>query len=236
MFSAKRLLTASTSESDQFFSSVNLLVHGEGANNSTTFIDSSNFNTTLTARGATSPTDRMIISTVDKKFGSSSVYSKGSVNVFNSAVDRRFTGNFTIEFFSKAIDYGSGYVFYSIGQEGAGRLHFGADELGFIYCDYYGTGPIATLCSPTYYTKNVWHHVAIVRNGSSTNNIKLYLNGIQRGQFTRTGTLGNSQGFYFAGDNYFLAGEYYMDDLRVTDGVARYTANFTPPAKTFPNN
>lgn len=233
MFTGKRLLTVSGSSVDPYFNNVKLLVHAEGANGSTTFIDSSNFNTTLSS-SSVSFGEQIQISTVDKKFGLASIYTKGSVNIHNFSVDRRFTGNFTIEFFVKAIDYGTGYCLYSVGNESFGRVNFGVDEFGFITVDEYNNGNVGTLCTPTYFTKNVWHHVAIVRNGSSSGNVKLYLNGIYRGQITYTGTMGNSNGFYFAGDNYFQ-GTYYMDELRVTDGIARYTSNFTVPPKAFPD-
>jgi len=81
---------------------------------------------------------------------------------------------------------------------------------------------------------NTWYHIALVRSDSATNNVKLYLNGVLDGQGTAT---------YFIASNYAVLGrdyptysaEYfagYIDDFRITKGVARYTAAFTPPTQT----
>ena len=71
-----------------------------------------------------------------------------------------------------------------------------------------------------------WMHIAYSRQGE---NLKLYVNGIQKDAVTTTLTLdvdilgagGN------AGGNNHLNG--YLQDFRITKGLARYTANFTPP-------
>lgn len=81
---------------------------------------------------------------------------------------------------------------------------------------------------------NTWYHVAMVRSGSTT---KLYVNGSSTatvtdsrdyvcGAFPRFGAGWNSNdGFYG-----------YIDDLRITKGVARYTSNFSVPTEAFPNS
>ena len=76
---------------------------------------------------------------------------------------------------------------------------------------------------------NTWYHVAYVRNG---NTVFFYVNGQARGSVAFTGSVGvgantwigceTGQGAYFNG---------FIDDLRVTRGVARYTAAFVPPAR-----
>lgn len=85
-------------------------------------------------------------------------------------------------------------------------------------------------CSTTLAT-STWYHVAVVRNGST---LTVYLNGTSDGSLTFTNNLSDSAfrvGQYIDGTG-SLNG--YIDDLRITKGVARYTANFTPPASAFP--
>jgi hypothetical protein len=72
-----------------------------------------------------------------------------------------------------------------------------------------------------------------VRNGSTWT---YYLNGTSDGSFSYTfnvsdstfllGRLGDSAAYYLNG---------YVDEYRVTKGIARYTANFTPPTAPFPD-
>jgi hypothetical protein len=81
---------------------------------------------------------------------------------------------------------------------------------------------------------NSWNHFAVSRSGTST---RLFLNGTQVGT-TYTDTNNYIQGPVTIGISFNLgvAFEGYIDDLRVSKGVARYTANFTPPLATVAND
>jgi len=80
---------------------------------------------------------------------------------------------------------------------------------------------------------NQWYHFAIVKSGSST---KMYIDGSQAGStYTDTNNYLASRtliGFSSFNDSPFNG---FIDDLRITKGVARYTANFTAPTKEFPD-
>ena len=90
---------------------------------------------------------------------------------------------------------------------------------------------------------STWYHIALCRSSGST---KLFVNGTQSGSTftdsinyanasTRTPVIGANS--YTGSGNtlgwYALDG--YIDDLRITKGYARYTANFTPPTAAFFN-
>jgi hypothetical protein len=85
-------------------------------------------------------------------------------------------------------------------------------------------------------TNAVWQHIALVRNGVQ---FTAYLNGVG---VALTPTFANAliataQPFYFGnkGDN----SSPYVGNLagfRITKGVARYTANFTPPTLPLPTS
>jgi hypothetical protein len=85
----------------------------------------------------------------------------------------------------------------------------------------------------TDFTLNTWTHVAYTRQGTVGRG---FINGRQVGICTDvtnyTEAIQYVGSFYSAG-----AGEYFngmLDDVRITMGVARYTLDFTPPARALP--
>jgi hypothetical protein len=76
---------------------------------------------------------------------------------------------------------------------------------------------------------NTWYHIALVR---ASGKLQFYLNGVKQGsdQTYTANMIGQSPliiGGRSVGD-IFLNG--WLDDIRISQGVARYTANFTPTA------
>jgi hypothetical protein len=138
------------------------------------------------------------------------------------------TGNFTIECWVWKTDTNHRGV-WQIGSNAAGIDVNYASSLGFgyqigvwqIYAAGGATsGPSFTLSSDT------WYHTALVRNSGTT---KLYINGTEEISVSDTY---NYTGTYMAIGGYYTTGYLhngYIQDLRVTKGLARYTANFTPP-------
>ncbi len=108
----------------------------------------------------------------------------------------------------------------------------GTSKLDMIYSSsrVTSTGSIST---------STWTHVAVTRSGST---IRLFINGTQDGSATfssainsgNTPAIGGGRSTAGSGiTGYYFNG--FIDDLRITKGVARYTLNFTPPAQAFPD-
>jgi hypothetical protein len=81
--------------------------------------------------------------------------------------------------------------------------------------------------------QNTWTHLAITRRSGA---VTLWQDGVSvgSGNVTRDYPVGPIVVGTFdrTGGSAFFQG--YIDDLRVTKGVARYTANFTPPQVALP--
>jgi hypothetical protein len=83
-----------------------------------------------------------------------------------------------------------------------------------------------------------WYHLAVSRSGSST---RMWLNGTQVGStYTDNNNYATSQviiGAYSAGSSSYTGSTpAYFDEIRISKGVARYTANFTPSTTAFVND
>ena len=79
-----------------------------------------------------------------------------------------------------------------------------------------------------------WYHVAVTRSGSSTNNVKMFINGLQVAQGTTTSTMtpAFSSGGLIVGGGQSGSGQLitgYVSNFRMVNGTAAYTGNFTVP-------
>lgn len=169
------------------------------------------------------------ISTVQKKYGSSSMYFDGTADYLIATPNFNFgTGDVTMECWIYANSL-SGSAFSICGTHGAVT-----DSKTLLYV--YGTGSIAVgkigvneIASATgVITTGTWYHVAAVRNGSTTT---VYVNGTSVATNTTavwdTNTSPFTVAYMHPSNGLYWNG--YIDDLRITKGVARYTTTFTPP-------
>jgi uncharacterized membrane protein len=205
---------------DPFFNNVSLLLPMN-----TSFADFSNNNFAVTANGNAQ------ISSAQSKFGGGSALFDGSgdylqtPNLFNFA-----SQDWTIEFWLYAANTQTDkHIIANVGsgQDGI-NIYIDADS-NITYNDGNAITSVGT--SYTSYW-NQWTHIAVVRSGST---ISMYVNGALAGTPT-TQTPGTNQ-FLYIGKSGYSGYDFtgYIDDLRITKGVARYTTDFTPPNISFPD-
>jgi hypothetical protein len=95
------------------------------------------------------------------------------------------------------------------------------------------TGNLGFISNPSSIPTNSWNHIAIVRSGLGTNNLKMYVNGVQVAQvtntqnFTYTGT--QPVGANPSGNGGLYPANVYFSNFRIVNGTAVYTGVFTPP-------
>ena len=211
---------------DPQFGSVSLLLHGNGTNGSTTITDNSPTPKTVTAVGNAQ------ISTAQSKFGGASIAFDGSgdyLNVPSSASMRLEASDFTIEFWLYLAAQGT-YIIYdqrSVASQVVPTIYTASGQIKYLVSSSDRiTG--STLAAA------VWNHIAVSRSGTST---KMFVNGTQAGS-TYTDTNDYIQNPVGVGTTLVTLSNNlngYIDDLRITKGVARYTANFIPPTAQFPD-
>lgn len=147
-----------------------------------------------------------------------------------SSNDFDFSGSFTIEAWVYLEDLSTSRTILgtcaNIG--GRGGIYFGTSGNNLIFFQYITNTTLITSSSSI--IKHQWNHVAAVRHGVS---IYLYINGTSVGNTTFSNSFsgdsanGGVGGFYSNPGIYYLDG--YMADMRVVNGTAMYTSNFTPP-------
>ena len=219
-------------------SNVSLLLHGDGANGSTTIIDNSPSPKTVTVAGNAQ------ISTAQSKFGGASLVAGSSPDFIWGSNRIQFppgpgfaygTGDFTLEYWTFPTVENTTRIIYSQTISGANYFMSGISSGNLARFTFAVTGGGANVFGPAV-PINTWSHVAVVRlNGVVT----VYADGVGgtpgncTQDFNNTTYIPTIGGYSHDGGPEPASG--YLDEVRITKGVARYTANFTPPTAPFPD-
>lgn len=224
--------------SDPYWANVVSLLHFDGADGSTTFTDE---------KGKVwTPHGTAKISTAEMLFGGPMGYFDGTGSWIDTPDSTDFTigsGDFTQEFFMKSPGNTTAY------DQACGQRNVSGDNKAawpatrnnlantMLLSYTAGAGFVTTAGTAAVYNDSL-HHIAVVRNGTS---LRQYVDGTLDASLVlpsgkvfddlatpfSIGRAGAYDGQYFKG---------YIGQFRLTKGVARYTADFTPPTAAFPNS
>ena len=172
-------------------------------------------------------------STTQAKFADTkSMYFDGTGDEIQTPTSELFrygTGDFTWEFWTNPSSQGTYDYIITQGSSPAGTNGLGLYLQGGVFKVYHSGAAI--IIGTTSISNNTWYHVALAREGTT---MRLFLDGTLEGSATNSADIqpGTSYGVVIGrwteiGDSQYYDG--YLQDLRVTKGLARYTANFTPP-------
>jgi hypothetical protein len=170
------------------------------------------------------------VSTAVSQFGGSSMLFDGAGDFLITSPNLPVafgTGNFTVECWIYATTANDTPIYESRSTNGNAD-GFTITAFSSTVIRVFTSGQLVSATVPNYV--NSWTHVAYTRQ-SGTN--RLFINGVLRATATATDNFTNSVAV-IGGGRYlnnsisaFFTG--YIQDLRITQGRARYTADFTPP-------
>ena len=209
-----------------------ILLHMDGSNGGTSFIDS-NAGGSAHTWTATSVTT----SATQVKFGSASLSdaAAGSIRTPDHVDFTLGSGDFTIDTW-----------FWVAGGAGANRFFCGQCDASAsdasIQCGInlsnqmfiFIQGGVFQVVGTTTFTTPGWHHYAVVRTG---NILKMFIDGVQEGgNVSITVAVHDSASSFAVGGEGNFNGVFwngFIDEFRLSVGIARWTANFTPPVAPY---
>ncbi len=218
---------------DPSFANVVLLLHFDNSDESP-YPDFSSYHRATTAVGL------LATDTVDPLFGAGSgIYDGTNYISCDSSIDFGFDGDWTIECFVKRTGVSAvadlNLIFANVLAGGGTQLraiYYNAASGVFGY-----RGPTAvSITAASAWPLNTWVHLAATR---ASGTVRFFQDGILQGTLADISpavahaiTVGGANASDW-GANHGFVGE--LDEFRITKGLARYTADFTPPTAPFPD-
>jgi|3_EtaG_2_1085321.scaffolds.fasta_scaffold96827_1 hypothetical protein len=207
-----------------------LLIHSDTSNDSTTFADSSSGTTHVITRS------NALHKTAQAKIGATSMYFDGDGDYLTIPAHNDWdfgTGAYTIEMWIKTAGTQQGSWLINQADSDTGiRLCIGSNGSGSgaqgLQMNEQVSNTDSIIDGTTTVNDDDWHHVVVTRaaSGGST---KIYVDGTLDGTGEANKNFDNNNIMYIGtryghGGNYFQG---YIDELRISKGIARWTSNFT---------
>lgn len=217
-----------------------LLLHFDGGEGSVAFTDSGNTTHTVTANGnaiqvighGADAAGNVKTENTAYKFGSTSAYFDGTGDYISLAGSNDWdiganADSYTVDFWVRFDTHaGTEQLINTYGIDSKGWFLRHGHGVGFTF-GIYNSAWIVLVEGGGEITDSDWHHVALVKD---VNDYDIYVDGTSVNSATDSDrystsnslTIGDSEGSSepFTG---------YIDELRISKGIARWTANFTPP-------
>jgi hypothetical protein len=213
-----------------------LLIHSDTTDGSTTFTDSSLGLHTPTAKGNAQH------DTAQQKFGASSILLDGTGDYLDIPTSVDFdmgSGDFTLDCWMRWDGGNTSTSKYMIARHDGSTSSFllylnSSEKMVFQTND----GSLHEAVGSTTIVQDTWYHVAGVKQGSDT---IIYVDGVADGTAASVGTVNTVTsslgiGMIIKGDTTPLNSQYFsgwMDEIRISKGIARWQSDFTPPALTY---
>lgn len=219
---------------DYLYVHISALLHGDGTDASTTLIDQTGKTWTINGN--------VQVDTSQSKFGGAAILFDGTGDFLKHGHHPSFsmTGDFTVEAWVRPDVNTSQRAVVSkrgtgvdqnewfLAMDPAGKAQF------TVFQETTGAGFSAV--GTTALAINTWHHVAGVRNGTD---LLIFVNGVLEATTSGPAAVNvDVAPVYIGRDSDTNTGrdwDGWMDEVRITQGVAWYTASFTPAAVAFPN-
>jgi len=212
-----------------------LLIGSNTTQGSTTFTDTSvSGGHTVTGNGSA------IHSTTQEKFGSSSMYFETAGSSYLSVPDSADwtfgSGDFTIDCWVNC-DRTTTLGLWGQGNTADAKalVCWIRDDGSVTFGVISGPFDVDVTTAAGLITNDTWHHIACVKYGTS---YRIYIDGVLRGSVISASTPFDVDREFVIGcrneaTSYTYFYEGYIDEFRVSKGIARWTSNFTPPTAAY---
>lgn len=229
---------APSSNGDPNWFNVTSLLQFDGTNGQSTSVDSSSYHYPVTLVNS-------VLSSSQVKFGSTSLQcasGTGYATIPYDAATAIVNAAFTIEGWFYSTSVGTAQILWqsagSATLSGANYIELQVINDGTLRLTQHTTNAIVC-SSAAALSSNQWYHIAVVRQDLSVSNLcQLYVNGALWGSGALPYQVNSAQPVW-VGNGAFaptFGWRGFIDDFRITRGVARYTTSFTPPTAAFPDH